>query len=123
MQLVDEVGPFLLIEMDNYLRICTGGEPVPPTFEALPKLAVVVDLAVEYDRHRPALVGDGLISRYEVDYAQTLDPQANAWGVVSTARVRAPVLDGFAHVIEERFRYQFPSGTSLACDAAHGLSH
>lgn len=92
-------------------------------FEVLPKLSVVVDLAIQYDRHGPVLVGDGLVSRYKVDYAQALDSQADARSCMGTSRVRSSVLDCFAHVMKKSFAYRFPSGASLACDAAHGPPH
>jgi hypothetical protein len=41
---------------------------------------------------------------------------------VDASRIGPAVLDGFAHVVEERLRYGLPSGASLACDAAHGLA-
>jgi hypothetical protein len=123
MQIVDEFGSFLLVEVDNYLRICAGGEPVAPAFEVAPKLAVVVDLAVQYHRHRPVLVGDGLVSRDEIDNAQTLDPKANARGNVNTSGVRSAVLNGSTHVMEEHRSYRFAPGAGLSCDAAHRPPH
>jgi hypothetical protein len=121
MQIVDEIWPLLLVEVDNHLRVRAGGELVPTTFKVAPKFKVVVDLAIQYNRHRPVLVGDGLISGDEVDYAQTLNPQANAWGNVGTSGVRSAVLNGSAHAMKERGSYLLASGARLSCDAAHGL--
>ena len=45
-----------------------------PALEVLAKLAIVVDLAIQNDRHRPVLVGDRLVSGDKVDHAQALDP-------------------------------------------------
>ena len=75
--LEDTAAP-LLVPVDDHLGVGGGGEAVPRVRELAPKLAKVVDLAVEDDLHGAVFRANRLVARREVDDAQAPHAQADA---------------------------------------------
>src|SRR5213080_3880323 len=70
---------------------------MPRRPELLAQLAIVVDLAVQHDRHGPVLVEDRLVSRVQVDDAQPLDAESHAALTMDACGVRPTMPDHRAH--------------------------
>jgi hypothetical protein len=64
-----EVGPVLLVEVDQNLGVALGAEAVA-RLEVAPQLDVIVDLAVHHDPDRLVLVGQRLGPGLEIDDAE-----------------------------------------------------
>jgi len=91
----------LLVGVQDRLGVRVGGEGVAARHELGAQLAVVVDLAVEDDRHRSILVEDRLPSPREVDDAESPHPQADPPLDVEPLRVGAAVDYSLAHAVEQ----------------------
>ena len=70
-EVVDKVGAAFLVEVDDHLAVGPGGEPVFPR-QPLFQLFVVVDLAVDRQRHVPVLVEKRLRATLRIDDGQSL---------------------------------------------------
>ena len=71
--------------------------------ELVPELAIVVDLAVQDHDHRSILVLDRLVPGLQVDHPKALDAEADPGLDERPSRVRAAMLDGGAHPLEQRW--------------------
>ncbi len=91
----------------------------PAPLQALPQLAVVVDLSVQHHRDRAVLVEDRLVPGDQVDDSQSLDPQSHAVVDVHAARIGATMLDGVAHPIQQLRLGSLPVSPILSGYAAH----
>src|SRR5688500_8909046 len=77
-QAVHAVIAQFLVEVDDHLRVASGGEAVAPSLELGAQLHVVVDLAVEDHHHAAVLVADGLVARLEIYDGEPLDAESGA---------------------------------------------
>ncbi len=118
-QVLDEPGAVLLVEVDDHLGVAAGGEPVTGRLEPLTQLEVVVDLAVEDHDRVPVLAEDRLVARGQVDHAEALDPEPDALAGVHSTGVRPPMLDRPAHGLDGGGGHGGAVAASLTSDAAH----
>ena len=109
----------LLVEVNDHLGVAVRPERVAAALEAAPQLPVVVDLAVQDNRHRAVLVVDRLIARLEVDHPEALNPQPHLGIEVNAARVRSAMLLGRAHRVDRLAVDPATVRPDLACDPAH----
>src|SRR5207302_11169664 len=74
-QMLDTGVAVVLVQVDDDLCVALRCETMTPLQERVSELLIVVDLAVQDDDDRSILVEDRLITRLEVDHAQTLDSE------------------------------------------------
>src|SRR3990172_2293657 len=79
---------------------------------------MVVDFAVEYHPYGAVLVGDGLVTRHEVDDAQAAVAQADRTLHEEPILVRAPVGHEIRHALQVLFQNRVFTSVDSA-DAAH----
>ena len=93
----DQVLAVLLVQVDQYLGVAVGGEPVPARDQLLAQLDEVVDLSVEDRRDGAVLVVDGLASAGHVDDGESPHPQRRVGVGVVALSVGPPMSDEAAH--------------------------
>ena len=91
---VHEVGPVLLVEVDQDLGVGPGRQGVAALAQQLLQARVVVDLAVQRRPDRPVLVRERLVPVLDVDHAEAAGAEADAGGGVAVdAFVVGPAVD------------------------------
>ena len=101
-QPVDEVGPVLLVRVDDDLRVRRRPEPVALALELRAQVRVVVDLAVVDGPDRAVLVGNRLASVAESDDAEAPVPEPHGPVHVEPVVVRPPVRDRGVQTVQQR---------------------
>src|SRR6185312_3142243 len=103
------------------LGVTLRREPVAALNQSAAQLAVVVDLAVEYDDLRAVLVENRLMSPREIDDAQAAHAEADGALGPNALIVRAAMTNGVAHRAN-RCRVDRAGAIVVdePCNAAHG---
>ena len=111
----------LLVGVEDRFSVAARLVAVSGRLEESPDLRVVVDLAVENDPDAVVLVGQRLLTRGEIDDAETAMGQAGDLIAVQAGFVGSTVGDDVAHdrQLSDLARRQ-PIGGDDASDAAHG---
>ena len=76
--MLEEIGPFVFIEIDQHLGVGASAEAVARPFQPPPEFGEVVDLAIEGDPHRAVFVGEGLLAARDIDDRQPPMAQSDA---------------------------------------------
>jgi hypothetical protein len=102
--------------------IALGAEHVAVAAQFVHQLQVVVDLAVEHQRHRLVVVEDGLLAGRDVDDRQAAVAETHAGLDVQVAFVRPAVVLGLVHPVQAlALGEALAAGVEQTGDAAHGL--
>jgi hypothetical protein len=93
--------------MHDHLGVARADEPVSAGPELAPQLFVVVDLAVQDEDRAPVLGVERLIAVRQVDDGEAPDREPRATVEVESRRVRAAVVQGRAHRVQQ-LRFDVP---------------
>src|SRR5437870_10514948 len=116
------VGPKLLVQVNDHLRVRAGVEAVATSFQCRAQLWEVVDLPIEDDPDGSVLVVDGLMSGRQVDDTQSAHAQTGTALSVDSFVVRSAVHDGLAHLVDVCTAGQIVMlSTDDACYSTHGF--
>src|SRR5205085_5751551 len=74
-KMLDHPCAVLFIKMRQNFRVRLAAKRVPARFQFFPKLAVVVNLAVENDAHLTVFIQGRLLARHQINDCQTAHPQ------------------------------------------------
>ena len=96
-QLVQAVGAFLFIEVDDGFGVAVGAEAMALGDELLAQFLVVVDLAVEDDPDAAVFVGDRLVTGAEIDDAEAAHADAAGPVGVDAFVIRPAMADEVGH--------------------------
>ena len=92
-----DLGPQLFVQVHDRFGVAMSADHVPARDQSRPQLAVVVDLAVEYDRVRAVFGGHRLPPAREVDDAEPAHPEADGTGDEAAFVVRPTMTNRAAH--------------------------
>jgi hypothetical protein len=105
-QLLHEVEPLLLVEVDERLRVAMRSELVTALDEILPQLEIVEDLAVEGHPNGAVLVTERLLTGTQVDDGQPAMSQADARLEMEALFIGPTMRQGSRHALDGIFVYR-----------------
>ena len=85
-EVLEKLGPFVLVEVDEHFGVALGAEVVPGAFQPAAQVAEVVDFAVEDDPDRAVFVGERLLAAGHVDDRQPAMAQGDAGNIADAVR-------------------------------------
>jgi hypothetical protein len=106
--------------MDDDFGVGLGLEDVALGEEKFTEFLIVVDFPVENDPYGAILVRDGLVAGVEVNDGETTKAEADWAGKIKPFVVRAAMLDGVGHGLEEfGSNARSPIKREFSANAAH----
>src|ERR1700720_2113933 len=106
--------------MDDDFGVGLGFEDVALGEKKFTEFLIVVDFPVENDPDGAVFVRDGLVAGVEVNDGQAAEAEADWTGKIKTFVVRATMLDGIGHGLEELgSNASFPIKREFSANAAH----
>src|SRR5215469_4011290 len=118
--MLDTARAEFFIEMDDNFSITRCSEAMPPGFQLLSKVLVVVDLTIQYDPDCFVFIGNRLISCLQVNDAESPHSKTHWTTHVVTVVIRPSVRHAVAHrayhIWGDRMRHV---RVNDACDSTH----
>src|ERR1700690_2053973 len=97
-----------------------GLKPVLATrFQLFPKTLKIVDLPIKRDPKRIVLVRHGWGAAREVDDRKPLKSENGPVDLLISFLIRAPMMHGAGHCLQQRHRWGFVSRVDDSANAAH----
>ena len=121
LDVVDAIFTPFLIGMNDRLRVTVRTENVSTGFERAPKLAEVINLAVEHDHHSAVLVEDRLISPSDINNAKPAHAERNRVIDEHALVIRPAMMHLPQHLLDDclgRFRLSMTNDTT---NSTHGF--